>query len=404
MTASRQNGRGQASERGTLLVVDDNEMNRDMLSRRLAKRGYEVLVAEDGYRALEMVEEKDFDVVLLDIMMPGIDGYEVLEQLRREHGPGDLPVIMATAKDESQDIVRALDLGANDYVTKPFDFAVVRARVSTQVALKKARQALAAAHARMKKDLEAAARIQQSFLPTGDPGIDGVRFAWRYEPCDELAGDTLNIIPLDDKHVAVYVLDVSGHGVPSSLLSVALSRLMTRGAESDSILWDEARDRCATPVEVVDELARRFPYDYETGQYFTLAYGVLDLARRELRYISAGHVPLIHVRPGAEPIQHGTTGPPVGLVPADIMPSEFEEAIVHLEPGDRLYLYSDGIPEASDPEDEQFGEDRLAQTLQQLLDTDLDTSIPSLVNQVREWCGDAGFDDDVTVLALEIVE
>ena len=209
MTASRPKLRGHASERGTLLVVDDNEMNRDMLSRRLAKRGYEVLVAEDGYRALEMIEEQDFDVVLLDIMMPGIDGYEVLERLRREHGPGDLPVIMATAKDESQDIVRALELGANDYVTKPFDFAVVRARVSTQVALKKAQQALAAAHARMKKDLEAAARIQQSFLPTGDPGIDGVRFAWRYEPCDELAGDTLNIIPLDDKHVAVYVLDVS---------------------------------------------------------------------------------------------------------------------------------------------------------------------------------------------------
>jgi sigma-B regulation protein RsbU (phosphoserine phosphatase) len=377
-------------------------MNRDMLSRRLIRRGHDVLVAEDGYRALEMIEHEDFDVVLLDIMMPGIDGYEVLERLRRDYGQSELPIIMATAKDESRDIVRALKLGANDYVTKPFDFPVVRARVSTQLALKRSQQALAAAHARMKKDLDAAARIQKSFLPREDPGTPGVRFGWRYEPCDELAGDTLNIIRLDDRSTAVYVLDVSGHGVPSSLLSVTLSRLMTRGAESDSILWDESEDRFSTPVEVLNELARRFPYDIETGQYFTLAYGVLDSANRRLHYASAGHVPLIHVRPGVGPTQHGTTGPPVALVPESIMPSEYEEITIQLEPGDRVYLYSDGIPEATDSDDEQFGEDRLADTVHQLLESDLEDGISTLVERVRAWTGEQGFDDDVTVLALEI--
>jgi sigma-B regulation protein RsbU (phosphoserine phosphatase) len=373
-----------------------------MLSRRLARKGHEVEVAEDGSRALEMIAQTEYDVVLLDIMMPGIDGYQVLENLREDHDSGDLPVIMATAKDASEDIVAALKLGANDYVTKPFDFPVVRARVATQLALKRSQQALAAAHARMKKDLEAAARIQQSFLPTEDPKIPGVLFSWRYEPCDELAGDTLNIVPLDDRYTAVYVLDVSGHGVPSSLMSVTLSRLMTRGAESDSILWDEAEDRFSTPVEVMNELARRFPYDIETGQYFTLAYGVLDSADRKLHYASAGHVPLILVRPGAGPTQYGTTGPPVALVPESIMPSEFEETVIQLEPGDRVYLYSDGIPEASDADDEQFGEDRLADTLYELLDADLDDSITSVVERVRTWSGEAGFDDDVTMLALEI--
>ena len=122
---------------GPLLVVDDNEMNRDMLSRRLSSRKYRVEVAEDGAQALEMVAARRFDLVLLDVMMPGISGLDVLKTLRETYSMADLPVIMATAKDQSEDIVEALKLGANDYVTKPLDFPVVLARVQTQLTLKR---------------------------------------------------------------------------------------------------------------------------------------------------------------------------------------------------------------------------------------------------------------------------
>ena len=125
---------------GSLLVVDDDAMNRDMLSRRLARHGYTVAVAEDGEQALKMIEGQTFDLVLLDIMMPGVSGLQVLEILRQRHSMADLPVIMATAKDESSDIVEALKLGANDYVTKPLDFPVVLARTESQLALKRARE------------------------------------------------------------------------------------------------------------------------------------------------------------------------------------------------------------------------------------------------------------------------
>ena len=126
--------------RGSLLVVDDDEMNRDMLGRRLERRGYTVARAADGQGALAMIDSQTFDVVLLDIMMPGISGLEVLRRLRECHAMADLPVIMATAKDQSGDVVEALKLGANDYVTKPLDFPVVLARVETQLSLKRARQ------------------------------------------------------------------------------------------------------------------------------------------------------------------------------------------------------------------------------------------------------------------------
>ena len=123
-----------------LLVVDDNEMNRDMLSRRLKRQGYRVAVAENGYQALEMIEAQQFDLVLLDTMMPGINGLEVLRVLRKRHAIADLPIIMTTARDRSEDIVEALQLGANDYVTKPIEFSVVLARIKIQLSLKCAKE------------------------------------------------------------------------------------------------------------------------------------------------------------------------------------------------------------------------------------------------------------------------
>lgn len=124
----------------TLLVVDDNEENRDMLGRRLERRGYTVLTAADGEAALELVAQEEIDLILLDVMMPGIDGLEVLRRVREEHSAAELPIIMATARDGSEDVVTALDLGANDYVTKPIDFAIVSARVQKELRTRVARR------------------------------------------------------------------------------------------------------------------------------------------------------------------------------------------------------------------------------------------------------------------------
>jgi sigma-B regulation protein RsbU (phosphoserine phosphatase) len=391
-------------ERGHLLVVDDNEMNRDLLSRRLRKKGHEVQVAEDGAEALEMIQSEAFDVVLLDIMMPVMDGFEVLEKIREKHGPSELPVIMATAKTESEDIVAALKIGANDYVMKPFDFPVVLARVHTQLELKKGRDALAQAHRRMKRDLEAAAAIQQTLLPAEKPEVPGARCAWRYVPCDELAGDTLNVIRLDDKTTGLFVLDVSGHGVPSSLLSVTLSRLMSGAPDASSVLWKRepgsGEIRVASPMEVAAELSHQFPCDDAT--HFTLVYGMLDVDSRILTYISAGHPPMIHLRRSSAPVFHRSTGLPIALVPDDLAPIVIQQAKVSLEPGDRLYLYSDGIPEARSSDREEFGEARTADVLQACMDRGLVESIDVLLREVWDWSGGKGPGDDVSILAIEI--
>src|SRR5688572_6497455 len=149
-----------AANAATLLVVDDNEMNRDMLSRRLRGRGFTVLTAEDGQKALDLIEAHSFDLILLDIMMPVLSGLDVLKILRQTYSVAELPIIMATAKDQGEDIVEALNLGANDYVTKPLDFPVVMARTETQLSLKRAMEEIR----RLAQELELRNRfIQKTF-------------------------------------------------------------------------------------------------------------------------------------------------------------------------------------------------------------------------------------------------
>ena len=367
------------AELGTLLVVDDDELNRDMLSRRLERKGYSVVVSPDGPGALALVADRAFDLVLLDVMMPGLSGLEVLKLLRERHPATDLPVIMATAQDQSEEIVHALQLGANDYVTKPLDFPVVMARIETQLLLKRSvaetvrlkqdlaerNQALEESNARLRQinrrmehDLRTAARIQAALLPRRIPTFPTARFAWHFEPCDELAGDSLNVVVLDDRRVGLYVLDVSGHGVASALLSVTLSRLLSSPRDPSSVLvrpvddldGDGSRGLPMPPSEVADELSRRFPFDLATGQYFTIIYGLFDVITGEFQYVSAGHPGLAYVPATGPPRIIDVPGFPIGLA-AD----PYESRSLRLEPGDRLYLYSDGVTEAMSPADVLYG-------------------------------------------------
>jgi len=394
-----------ATEDGVLLVADDNEMNRDMLARRLSRRGFTVVTAADGQEALDRIAERSFDVIVLDIMMPRVDGMEVLSRVRQTTGAADLPIIMATAKSETQDVVRALEMGANDYVTKPLDFQVVLARVGTQLALKRAREELKSAHARMKADLEAAARIQQALLPTDLPDIPGVKCAWRYRACDELAGDAVNIFRVDDRHLCLYVLDVSGHGVPASLLSVSVTRSLTLHADRSSLVRIPREDGAGFTVTSPAEVARRLNVIYPMGDrgahaYFTLCYGILDVQTSRFRFTCAGHPGPVLVRRDGTVSSLDVPALPIGMLEN----AEYEEATIDLLPGDRLYLYSDGLTEESNPSGDEFGEDRVQAIVAQNQELTLDESLDALIGGITAWHGSDRFSDDLSIAALEIRE
>jgi len=255
---------------------------------------------------------------------------------------------------------------------------------------------------RMQRDLDAAAAIQRSLLPQQAPSREGIRLAWHLDPCDELAGDTLNILPLDDDRLASYVLDVSGHGVPAALLSVTLHRWLSPDPDRSVLRTPgaapEAPPRILSPDLVARQLNVQFPMDMANTQYFTLVYGILDQRRREFHYVTAGHQPPVHVPVAREPHQLEAAGTAIGFFPD----SEYQTRRVSLSPGDRLYLFSDGLPESADPDGEQFEMARVMAGVDAYRAQELDESVASLVAEARQWRGDRPPDDDLTVLAIEV--
>jgi sigma-B regulation protein RsbU (phosphoserine phosphatase) len=393
-----------------ILVVDDEELNRDGLARRLQRHDYEVVTAPGGREAIELLGGRRFDLVLLDIMMPGMNGLEVLKFLRRVDSLIDLPIIMVTAKGESEDMVEALELGANDYVTKPLDFPVVLARIRTQLALRRAvaqvkelegkldahnrelrvaTETLTAVSGRHSRDLEAAARVQRAFLPALPPEVPGARFAWAFEPCGQLAGDYLNVFRLGDRHAGLCVLDVAGHGVAAALLSVTLSQLLTRVAGGTT-------PAVVPPADVVARLARELTPEATAGHTFSLLYGVFALDTGEFRFVSAGHPGPVHLTDGRPPAKLEVTGFPLGVGGA-----AYKEQAVLLKPGDRLILYSDGLTGVRNAEGEHFGTSRLFAAVDGSRNRPLADALAGLVRAIEGWRGEVPRQDDISVLVVE---
>ena len=391
-----------------ILVVDDTPANLELLTGVLKDRGYKVRPVPGGKLALLAARRNPPDLILLDINMPEMNGFEVCEHLKADDKLKGIPVIFISALTEEMDKVKAFAIGGVDYVTKPFQMEELHARVEThlrlrslQIELEETNARLAKANGRMSRDLKAAAKIQGTFLPRAVPGVPGADFAWIYRPCDELAGDGLNVIPLGDGNVGLYVLDVSGHGVASALLSVTLSRLLSPPPEPSSILIRDGavgdRLNIAPPAEVAARLNRLFPFDSATEQFFTLVYGILNAVSGEFRYVTAGHPGPVHLPSGANPVFLKSQGFPIGM--AD---DAYEERSIHLRAGDRLYLYSDGVTEAMDPAGQQFGDARLLEAIGQARSEPLQEGVATLVREIGRWHGSERPQDDISIVAAEV--
>lgn len=255
---------------------------------------------------------------------------------------------------------------------------------------------------RMRADLEAAADMQHAMLPVASPAIDGVRAAWHVEPCERLGGDTLDVFALDPEHLGFYLIDVSGHGVKAAMLSVALHHVLCPFPMPGTLLVETSRNgnhgpRIVPPRRVASRLNRMFPMESDGGQYFTMVYGVLDVPRRELRFVSAGQGAPLHLPRGGEPVAIERYDLPIGVLPD----ATYQDHRLRLQAGSRVYFSSDGLFEAISPEGAEFGRPRALGGLRRHRHRSLAGGVSELVREVRDWSG-RGLRDDVSLLAVEL--
>jgi len=372
-----------------ILIVDDTPTNIGVISGAL-KDSYKTKVATNGPKALELAaaEEKP-DLILLDVMMPDVDGYEVCSRLKADPATREIPVIFLTGQTSPDDETRGFEVGAVDYVHKPFSPAVVKARVRSHILLRESRAQLAAQLLALNNELEMARQIQLSILPQSLPKLQGLAIAARYLPMTSVAGDFYDFIRIDDKHLGILIADVSGHGLPSALIASMLQVALTAQVPHAS-----------DPAKVLSGLNKALCGKF-TGNFVTAAYVYVDLETSRMRYAAAGHPPMLQHRRSTLTTSRIVEN---GLILGVFDEAAYETLDLPLEPGDRHVLYTDGIPEAANAAQKFYGTDRFANFIEKHDALGAEQFADAFLTELANWTGQSigqGQNDDVTLLLFD---
>jgi phosphoserine phosphatase RsbU/P len=379
----------QVDEKKTVLLVDDAPANIQIVNSIL-KDIYKIRIATSGAKALELVKvTPPPDLILLDVMMPEMDGYEVCTRLKQDPETRDIPVIFLTGQTEVEDETKGFDVGAVDYIHKPFSPAVVKARVQTHLVLRGIREQLAQQLLTIQKELETARQIQLSILPSTIPKIKGLDIAARYIPMTSVAGDFYDFIVVDESHIGILVADVSGHGMPAALIASMLKiALSSQTGNADD------------PAQVLFGLNQALCGKFE-HHFVTAAYAFVDMQSLTLTYAGAGHPPLLlSGRPeGLRSIEEN------GLFLGKFSFATYTSVKLPLMAGDRILLYTDGIPETTSPAGVEFGADALKHFLETEQSTSADHFADQLLEELSRWSARGAaedLDDDITIVAIHV--
>jgi sigma-B regulation protein RsbU (phosphoserine phosphatase) len=369
----------------TILVVDDSATNLQVLVRTLDGTGHRILAARDGETALDIARRVKPDLMLLDVMMPGMDGFDVCRVLKGDPDTRQTAVIFLSARGDVSDKVSGLELGAADYITKPIQGEEVLARVATHLSRQHLERALRQSRDRLDQELASAARMQRLILPAAMPLHPIVSFAAYYETSRHAGGDYYDVLPLEGDRFAIMVADVSGHGAPAAIVMAMIRAVL-------HTFPGEAGD----PPAVLHHINRHFRFLWDTAMYATAIYGVLDAGRGTFRVSSAGHpLPLI--------VRHGHEVAPVAL--DNVMCLLWNElgdvpcVEQALHAGDRLVFYTDGITERQG-QNGMYDPERLTAALARVGRQTPAKIVEELVADVAAFAGGHEADDDQTLLVV----
>ena len=380
------------SDKATVLAVDDTPENLDVVKGILAD-DYQIKVAVNGRIALKIAQSQAPDLILLDIMMPELDGYEVCRQLKENPATRDIPVIFLTAKADTADEAEGFALGAADYIQKPVNPPLLKARVRTHLALKRNMDELQAAYAvinrqkeRMEEELNLGRDIQLSMLPTDKPDVPQFSVEATMQAAREVGGDFYDFFPVGPQAYAFCVADVSDKGVASALFMSVTKALIKARCREDS-------STASVVTWVNDEIA----ISNDSCMFITLFIAVLDTMTGRIRYTNAGHnPPYLKRAEGSLECISERHGPMVGARGG----IAYGEGVLQMNQGDTMVLFTDGVTEAMNRQGGLYGESRLEVLLADTIDVDVKNIVNNVLVSVREFASGADQSDDITLLAF----
>jgi sigma-B regulation protein RsbU (phosphoserine phosphatase) len=374
----------------SILLVDDNPTNLQVLFQTLEGVGCKLLIAKNGNGALAIAGKARPDLILLDIMMPDIDGYEVCRQLKADPATADIPVIFLSALGETEDKVKGLHLGAVDYITKPFQPDEVIARVNTHLTIHRLKREVESQKDQLEHELEVVSEVQRKLLPKKLPEINGFKLAAHYETSRYAGGDYYDILEIPENRWGFLIADAEGHSAPAAVLmamTCALFRAYSGSADD--------------PAAVLHYLNQHLCKVAEPS-FMTALYAVYDAGQQTMRIARAGQ-PLPMIYRASEKKAFELESP--GVYPLGIEPYQIEIPVteVKLLPQDRFLVYTDGLSERFNAAGETYGEERLLKPLATDNAAVPQDVVAAIMGDVERFAGNHPADDDQALL-LGIVE
>ncbi|RKU36929.1 hypothetical protein C6496_11230 [Candidatus Poribacteria bacterium] len=384
----------EAQEVSKILVVDDEPRNVRILQIHLNAQGYTVYTAADGVEALDVVERDAPDLILLDINMPKMDGFEVVKQIRANKATEFIPIVMITAlRDTRENRIKSIEAGADDFIEKPFDSLEVLARVRSLLRIKEYQDTLAKHNARLEEELQMARSIQEILIPqNGVQELSGFRIASRCCPEMAVGGDFFDVWEIVPNRLGVFISDVMGHGVSAAFVTVFIKTIL---AEFQELIEDN-------PGYLLEILNTRFN-DLISSRLFMFATafcGIIDLGKEELVCANAGHsFPLLcdgHQQT-CYAIGDKNTGNGLGIWRESV----YETVRYPFGPLSKIFLYTDGVYEAKSPQGVEFTVERLQKLVSECASQPAAKLIVSVSEAVDTFTANCPKDDDLTLLAIE---
>lgn len=404
-------------EPATVLVVEDSKAEQMRLQALLKGFGYQVLAANDGESALQLIRKQPVDLIVSDWRMPRLSGIDLCRIVRDEERFQPY-IILVTGQSTQADLVAGMDAGADDFIAKPFASEELRVRLQAgvrilhlrEVAEQRSRelaeslQREAETNELIREDLQFASRMQREFLPPAISPFPQLEIGTLFEAASQVAGDSYNFFPLDERHMAFFLIDVAGHGVAAAMQSFALSRLLSPEMDAFKRQQDDSNETEARPLppgiadpsEVVAALNARYSGDQECRQYFTMVCGVMDVTTGKGRLCQAGH-PHPLILEGPKRVRRlGQGGFPVGM----LQDADFQDIDFCLAPGERLVIYSDGVTDCINEQGERVGLQGLANLVARFHAQPMTALISAIDRGLHQWRGARTDEDDISVLAI----